>query len=125
MEFLMLTEDPNIQPDDIEVILLPEGMMPTEARFYIRLRIDFSRLPGRSDNADNDEATLMISFNRPDWSRIVPQLFLTQSLETALGGLQSLHLPNFVKDKLIIDYIPEVTKIINDRVNIRLISIYR
>lgn len=102
--------------EDIEVMLLPLGAKPTEARFLIRISMDFSRLPPRVNQSQNEEAMLIITFYGPDWNRIVPQLYLSKTLEEIFGGLDSLHIPPFPPNKYLMDYVPEMKNVIEEKV---------
>lgn len=101
---------------DIEVMLLPLGTRPTEARFLIRISMDYSRLPSRIDKS-HDETMLIITFYGPDWKRIIPQLYLSKTLEEVFGGPDSLHIPPFPHNKCLMDYVPEVKKFIEEKVH--------
>jgi len=96
--------------------MLPLGTKPTEARFLIRILLDYSRLPSRTNKSQNDEAMLIITFYGPDWNRIVPQLCLSKTLEDIFGGPDSLHIPPLPPTKYLMDYVPEVKKSIEEKV---------
>lgn len=116
LEYSTLVGDTEISSQDIEVIMLPLGTKPTEARFLIRIFIDYSRLPSRTNKSQNDEAMLIITFYGPDWNRIVPQLRLSKTLEDIFGGPDSLHIPPLPSTKYLMDYVPEVKKSIEEKV---------
>jgi len=103
--------------EDIEVMMLPLGSKPTEARFLIRIVMDYSRLPPRINKSQNDEAMLQVTFCGPDWNRILPQLYLSKTLEAAFGGPESLHIPPLPPNKYLMDYVPEVVKFIGEKIN--------
>lgn len=114
-EYSTLVGETEICADDIEVMLLPLGTKPMEARFLIRILMDYSRLPPCFTKTQN-EAMLIITFYGPDWNRIVPQLYLSKTLEEAFGGPDSLHIPPFPHNKYLMDYVPEVKKFIEEKV---------
>lgn len=96
--------------------MLPLGTKPIEARFFIRILMDCTRLPPSVYKSQNDEAILIITFYGPDWNRIVPQLYLPKTLEETFGGPDSLHVPPFPSNKYLMDYVPEVKKFIEEKV---------
>jgi len=87
-----------------------------EARFLIRIAMDYSRLPPRMNKSQNDEAMLLVTFYGPDWNRILPQLYLSKTLEDAFGGPESLHIPPLPPNKYLMDYVPEVIKFMEEKV---------
>ena len=56
-------------------MMLLLGLKPMEARFLIRISMDYTRLPPRINKSQNDEAMLLVTFYGPDWNRISPQLY--------------------------------------------------
>ena len=116
-EYSTLVGETEIYTNDIEVIMLPLGTKPTEARFLIRISMDYSRLPPRINKSQNDEAMLIITFYGPDWNRILPQLYLSKTLEDIFGGPESLHIPPFPPNKYLMDYVPEVKKFIEEKIH--------
>ncbi|KAG7197433.1 hypothetical protein KM043_013291 [Ampulex compressa] len=117
IEYSTLVGVTEICVEDIEMILLPLGTKPTEARFLIRIAMDFSQLPARNNRCENDMAMLLVIFYGSDWNCIVPQLYLSNSLEKAFGGPNALHIPPFPPDKYLMDYVPEVKKFIAEKIN--------
>lgn len=117
LEYSTLVGETDISTADVEMILLPLGCKPTEARFLISLSIDFSQLPSYIYHSETDSAMLTVTFYGPDWNRIVPQLYLSKSLEKAFGGSPSLHIPPFPPEKYLMDYVPEVKKFIAEKIN--------
>lgn len=117
-EYSTLVGATEICAEDLEVVLLPTGVRPVEARFLIRMALDFSKLPERTAHPQDDEAMLLVTFNGPDWNRIVPELYLSKSLEEAFGGAASLHVPPFTSSKCLMDYVPEVKGFINEKINL-------
>ncbi|XP_014604907.1 PREDICTED: BRCA1-A complex subunit BRE-like isoform X1 [Polistes canadensis] len=115
LEYCMLLE--TISPDDIEVTLLPMSIKPIEACFSIRLDIDFSQLPTRANQSENDAAKLVVTFCGPDWNCIVPNLYLSKNLEETFSGAFSLHIPQFLPNTYLTAYIPKIKELIMDKIN--------
>lgn len=115
-EYSTLVGETEIFTKDIEVMMLPLGTKPTEAKFLIRIVMDYSQLPPRINKSQNDEAMLIVTFCGPDWNRILPQLYLSKTLEDIFGGPESLHIPPFPPNKYLMDYVPEVKKFIQEKV---------
>ncbi|XP_014468368.1 PREDICTED: BRCA1-A complex subunit BRE-like [Dinoponera quadriceps] len=115
-EYSTLVGGAELPRNDIEVILLPLGGKPTEARFLIRISMDCC-LPPCVDKLHDNEAMLRVTFYGPNWNRIVPKLCLSKTLEKTLGGPDTLHLPQFPPTKYLMDYVPEVKKYIEEKIN--------
>ncbi|KAG8034154.1 hypothetical protein G9C98_001238 [Cotesia typhae] len=104
--------------EDVEVVLIPDTIEPTEARFFIRMSLDFSRLPRRdSDNTDHDGIMLQVTYFNAPLNRIVPILYLSVRLEDILGNSNTLHLPPLMTTKSLSKYVPEIKKLITDKIN--------
>lgn len=116
LEYSTLVGETEICKEDIEVMMLPLGSKPVEARFLIRISMDYSRLPPRVNKSQNDEAMLLVTFYGPDWNRILPQLYLSKTLEDVFGGPESLRIPPLPPNKYLMDYIPEVIKFMEEKV---------
>ncbi|KAK2575710.1 hypothetical protein KPH14_012099 [Odynerus spinipes] len=118
LEYSMLIHDMQISPKDIEVILLPVGTKPIEARFSIRLDIDFSQLPPtRTNQSQNNAAMLLVTFRGQDWNCVIPNLYLSKSLEETFSEAASLHIPPILPNSYLTAYIPKVKKLITDKIN--------
>lgn len=115
LQFEYSTLVAELHMNDVEVILLPLGGKPTEARFLIRISMDCC-LPPCVDKLHDNETMLHITFYGPDWNRIVPKLFLSKTLEKSFGGPDTLHLPPFPPTNYLMDYVPEVKKYIEEKV---------
>lgn len=115
IEYSTLVGETKLDDNDIEVILLPLGGKPTEARFLIRISIDCC-LPPCVDKSQDNETMLHITFYGPDWNRIVSKLYLSKTLEKIFGGPDTLHLPPLPPSKYLMDYVPEVKKYIEEKV---------
>ncbi|XP_057335370.1 BRISC and BRCA1-A complex member 2-like isoform X1 [Microplitis mediator] len=117
-EYEMLLQNTEVCEEDVEVILVPDTIDPHEARFFIRIALDFSRLPRRSGNeTDRDAITLQVTFSQLHWTRVVPLLYLSTSLEDVLGNSNTLHLPPFQPAKNLMKYVQEIKKLITDKMN--------
>ncbi|XP_033226244.1 BRISC and BRCA1-A complex member 2-like [Belonocnema kinseyi] len=115
-EYESLIKNENVCADDVEVILLNPGTKTAEAKFFIRLEMDFSKLPQRMKYSANDAAMLMISFSGRDWYNVVPQLFLTKSVEEIFGSQEHLQIPPFPpSDGLLIDYVPRIVQFLEEK----------
>ncbi|XP_043265435.1 BRISC and BRCA1-A complex member 2-like [Colletes gigas] len=111
---LMKTE---IRLQDVEIILLPFGSKPTEAKFLISLSVDLSQLQNYSCKSENYVAILIVTYCGTNWSRIISHLHLTKPLEDVLGGTNAMQLPNFPRNKFLFDYVTEVKKFITEKIN--------
>lgn len=121
----MLIKNTETSDEDVEVILLPLGNKPHLARFLIRMNVDLSDLPLYIPHRAQDVAILEVNFTGPGWNNIVPQLYLSKSLQDVLGGgPMTLQLPLFTPDKCMMDYLPEVHKLIRHKVieNLKIFS---
>ncbi|KAL0132530.1 hypothetical protein PUN28_000344 [Cardiocondyla obscurior] len=117
LEYSTLVCEAQICKKDIDVIMLPLGSKPVEAKFLIRISMDYSRLPSHINKSQNNEAMLLVTFYGPDWNRISPQLFLSKNLEDILGGPDSLRIPPLPANKYLMDYVPEVIKFVEEKIN--------
>ncbi|XP_077269216.1 BRISC and BRCA1-A complex member 2 [Temnothorax americanus] len=116
-EYSTLVGETEICKEDIEVMMLPLGSKPIEARFLIRISMDYSRLPPRINKSQNNEAMLLVTFYGPDWNRILPQLYLSKTLEDIFGGSESLRIPPLPPNKFLMDYVPEVIKFMEEKIS--------
>ena len=118
-EYESLIGNEKVCADDIEVIIINPGTKSAEARFFIRLEMDFSRLPQRIKHSSNDAAMLLVTFSGQDWHHVVPQLFLTKSVEELFGNKEHLQIPPFpFSNGLLIDYVPTIMKFLDDKVRV-------
>ncbi|XP_015122889.1 BRISC and BRCA1-A complex member 2 [Diachasma alloeum] len=118
IEYKALLSETEICSEDVELILLPNSTQPEEAHFLIRIAIDFSKLPGKHAVINSDAVLLLVTFQGPHWNRITPHLYFSKDLEETFGGSNALHLPSFPEDKSLMEYVPEVKKSINDKINL-------
>ncbi|XP_064484121.1 BRISC and BRCA1-A complex member 2-like [Ornithodoros turicata] len=87
-------------------------------RFWIRLPIDFSKLPPvfAKENLSEDSAILQVTFQTPDGNRVIPQLFLSPRVQEGIGGTLSMRIPALNKDCCLMDYVPVVKQLIENKV---------
>ncbi|XP_018406931.1 PREDICTED: BRCA1-A complex subunit BRE-like [Cyphomyrmex costatus] len=116
LEYSTLVGETEICKEDIEVMMLL-GLKPVEARFLIRISVDFTRLPPRMNKSQTDEVMLLVTFYGPDWNRISPQLYLSKTLEDAIGRPEPLLIPPLPPNKYLMDYVPEVIKFLEEKIN--------
>ncbi|KAH7971903.1 hypothetical protein HPB52_003668 [Rhipicephalus sanguineus] len=81
----------------------------------IFLRRDGKCLFPKKENLSEDMAILQVTFQSPEGSRILPQLFLSPRVE-ALGGSLAVKLPSFNKDSCLMDYVPQVKELLEKKV---------
>ncbi|XP_077522457.1 BRISC and BRCA1-A complex member 2-like isoform X2 [Amblyomma americanum] len=115
-EYSSLVHQSDIAESNIQVHLNKKNP-GTPVRFWITLPIDFSRLPPvfAKENLSEDMAILQVTFQSPEGSRILPQLFLSPRVE-ALGSSMAIKLPPFNKDSCLMDYVPQVKQLLEKRV---------
>ena len=113
-----LIQNENVRPDNVEVILLNPGTKNPEAKFFIKLDIDFSKLPQRiKQHSQNDAAMLSVTFSGQDYSYIVPQLFLTKGIEEIFGSYETLQIPKMSPPNgVLMDYVPLIIEFLSDKV---------
>ncbi|XP_076654867.1 BRISC and BRCA1-A complex member 2 [Halictus rubicundus] len=116
MEYSVLMNSPEIEQEDVEVILLPFGSKPTEVKFLISLSINVSQLENKNFKSENDTAMLLVTFYGPNWNRITPQIFFSKYLEQVLNKTSGLQIPNYPADKLLTDYVEEIKKNIQEKI---------
>lgn len=102
-----------VDPEDVEMILLPSSHKPTEARFLIGLSVDIS---GLDCGVKRNEAMLVISYTGADWARITPKIHFSKFLEEALDRKDSFYLPPFSSEKCLMDYVQETRKRLQNNV---------
>lgn len=117
LEYSTLVGETDVRAEDVELLLLPFGVKPTEARFLISLPLDAYQLPIYINRSNNSVAILDVTFYGPTWNRIIPRLYLPKQLEEACGGSVNLHIPPFPPDKYLMDYVPEVKQFMSEKIN--------
>ncbi|XP_037575032.1 BRISC and BRCA1-A complex member 2 [Dermacentor silvarum] len=115
-EYSSLVHQSDIAESNIQVHLNKKNP-GSPVRFWITLPIDFSKLPPvfAKENLSEDMAILQVTFQSPEGSRILPQLFLSPRVE-ALGGSLAVKLPAFNKDSCLMDYVPQVKELLEKKV---------
>uniref|UniRef100_A0AAQ4QDE4 BRISC and BRCA1-A complex member 2 n=1 Tax=Gasterosteus aculeatus aculeatus TaxID=481459 RepID=A0AAQ4QDE4_GASAC len=91
------------------------------ARFLLKLPGDFSNIPvyllkDTAVDPGEDVALLSVSFEDAEATQVFPKLYLSPSIEHALGGSSALHIPAFPSGGCLIDYVPQVCQLLNNKV---------
>ncbi|KAK3537694.1 hypothetical protein QTP70_017900 [Hemibagrus guttatus] len=63
-----------------------------------------------------DVALLSVSFEDAEATQVFPKLYLSPSIEHALGGPSALHIPAFPSGGCLIDYVPQVCQLLTNKV---------
>ncbi|CAL8299130.1 unnamed protein product [Boreogadus saida] len=63
-----------------------------------------------------DVALLSVSFEDAEATQVFPKLYLSPSIEHALGGTSALHIPAFPSGGCLIDYVPQVCQLLTNKV---------
>ncbi|KAH9376082.1 hypothetical protein HPB48_012285 [Haemaphysalis longicornis] len=80
----------------------------------VRHRVAFSPL---QENLSQDTAILQVTFQNPDGTRILPQLFLVAKCRVlGVSSVMALKLPPFNKDSCLMDYVPQVKELLEKKV---------
>lgn len=119
-EYSSLLDQTELKPDDIEIYAFRQSESKLGAvHFLVRLSADFNRIPHylTRDNPGDDTAVLLLTFNSPDGSRVLPQLYLSPKVEHALGGAANLRIPAFPSGGCLIDYVPNVCQLLKNKVD--------
>ncbi|XP_053093317.1 BRISC and BRCA1-A complex member 2 isoform X2 [Pangasianodon hypophthalmus] len=127
-DIIFNARDPELPPDFIfgeDAEFLPEpAELPTgefSARFLLKLPVDFSNIPiyllkDTALDPGEDVALLSVSFEDAEATQVFPKLFLSPSIEHALGGPSALHIPAFPSGGCLIDYVPQVCQLLTNKV---------
>ncbi|XP_063080033.1 BRISC and BRCA1-A complex member 2 [Engraulis encrasicolus] len=91
------------------------------ARFLLKLPVDFSNIPvyllkDTALDPAEDVALLSVSFEDAEATQVFPKLYLSPSIEHALGGPSALHIPAFPSGGCLIDYVPQVCQLLTNKV---------
>ncbi|XP_048830407.1 BRISC and BRCA1-A complex member 2 isoform X2 [Brienomyrus brachyistius] len=91
------------------------------ARFLLKLPVDFSNIPvyllkDTALDPGEDVALLSVSFEDAEATQVFPKLYLSPSIEHALGGSSALHIPAFPSGGCLIDYVPQVCQLLTSKV---------
>ncbi|XP_051165413.1 BRISC and BRCA1-A complex member 2-like [Leptopilina boulardi] len=101
-----------VKEENVEVII-----KSSEVKFFIRLKIDFSRIPQKNKyHSQSDAVMLLVTFSGSDYSNIVPSLFLTKTIENILGNQENLTIPPYPPNELLIVYVPTIVAFLKDKV---------
>ncbi|KAK0175223.1 hypothetical protein PV327_008989 [Microctonus hyperodae] len=118
MEYSMLIEQTEICDEDLEILLLPDPINPTEAHFVIRIAGDYSKLPKKIIGDSNNIAIMLhVVFQGVNWQRVTPQIFFSSNLIDILGNPNNLNIPPFPPTKTLMDYVPEIKRTIDNKIN--------
>ncbi|KAG7267739.1 hypothetical protein CRUP_026087 [Coryphaenoides rupestris] len=90
------------------------------ARFLLKLPVDFSNIPvyllkDTTLDPGEDVALLSVSFEDAEATQVFPKLYLSPSIEHALGGTSALHIPGFPSGGCLIDYVPQVCQLLTNK----------
>lgn len=110
-----------VKEENVEVII-----KSSEVKFFIRLKIDFSRIPQKNKyHLQSDAVMLLVTFSGSDYSNIVPSLFLTKTIENILGNQENLTIPPYPPNELLIGYVPTIEAFLKDKVRIIFLHIFK
>ncbi|XP_077436682.1 BRISC and BRCA1-A complex member 2 [Vanacampus margaritifer] len=121
-EYDSLLEDPNYGRN-MEIYAGHKNSWTGEfsARFLLKLPVDFSNIPiyllkDTALDPGEDVALLSVSFEDAEATQVFPKLYLSPSIEHALGGASALHIPAFPNGGCLIDYVPQVCQLLTNKV---------
>ncbi|XP_061649961.1 BRISC and BRCA1-A complex member 2 isoform X1 [Phyllopteryx taeniolatus] len=121
-EYDSLLEDPNYGRN-MEIYAGHKNSWTGEfsARFLLKLPVDFSNIPiyllkDTTLDPGEDVALLSVSFEDAEATQVFPKLYLSPSIEHALGGASALHIPAFPSGGCLIDYVPQVCQLLTNKV---------
>uniref|UniRef100_A0AAQ5ZGF9 BRISC and BRCA1-A complex member 2 n=1 Tax=Amphiprion ocellaris TaxID=80972 RepID=A0AAQ5ZGF9_AMPOC len=121
-EYDSLLEDPNYG-HNMEIYAGRKNSWTGEfsARFLLKLPVDFSNIPvyllkDTALDPGEDVALLSVSFEDAEATQVFPKLYLSPSIEHALGGSSALHIPAFPSGGCLIDYVPQVCQLLTNKV---------
>ncbi|XP_048737689.1 BRISC and BRCA1-A complex member 2-like [Ostrea edulis] len=117
-EYTSLLDQTELSRDLIEVYSERSEKRIGPINFLIKLPVDFSDIPPyiSKDNPGDNSAVLLIAFPSPDSSRVTPQLYLSPRVEHAFGGSSNLRIPAFPSGGCLLDYVPNVYKLLQNKV---------
>ncbi|XP_034945718.1 BRISC and BRCA1-A complex member 2-like [Chelonus insularis] len=121
-EYDNLLSKTEICDEDVEMILLPTVINPSEVHFLIRIAVDFSRLPKKSYLCNYDIIVLHIMYRGNNWNRITPQLLISKNLEEILGESNNFHLPPVSTERHLMDYVLEIKKLVSTKIDSIILS---
>ncbi|XP_046900833.1 BRISC and BRCA1-A complex member 2 isoform X2 [Hypomesus transpacificus] len=121
-EYDSLLEDPNYG-SSMEIYAGRKNSWTGEfsACFLLKLPVDFSNIPvyllkDTALDPGEDVALLSVSFEDAEATQVFPKLYLSPSIEHALGGSSALHIPAFPSGGCLIDYVPQVCQLLTNKV---------
>ncbi|XP_019739650.1 BRISC and BRCA1-A complex member 2 isoform X1 [Hippocampus comes] len=121
-EYDSLLEDPNYGRN-MEIYAGHKNSWTGEfsARFLLKLPVDFSNIPiyllkDTALDPGEDVALLSVSFEDAEATQVFPKLYLSPSIEHALGGASALHIPAFPSGGCLIDYVPQICQLLTNKV---------
>lgn len=117
-EYSSVTNLEGFSENDVEVLMIDKNA-EGPVQFLIRLPVDFSQIPAviTTDNPGEDTALLLVTFQNAEGSRCTPQLFLSPGVENALCGSQPVRVPGLPPDLCLIDYVPSVVNLLQNKVD--------
>lgn len=112
-EYTTLKENNNV-----DIHCTPDQHQPT-AKFHIPLNVDFSIFPVylKKENPGDYYAALTVLFKTPTASKIEASVSLSPGLERIFGGKETIKLPKWNEDTYLMDYVPAVNKLLQDKVD--------
>ncbi|XP_059907931.1 BRISC and BRCA1-A complex member 2 isoform X1 [Gadus macrocephalus] len=75
-----------------------------------------NRIKDTTLDPGEDMALLSVSFEDAEATQVFPKLYLSPSIEHALGGTSALHIPAFPSGGCLIDYVPQVCQLLTNKV---------
>ncbi|XP_071835246.1 BRISC and BRCA1-A complex member 2-like [Apostichopus japonicus] len=108
---------------EVEVHMPHRRMMQTwetVVKFLIRLPVNFSEIPEyftKLESPGEDMAILLVTYQHPG-EKMYPQLYLSPSVEYALGGSNSLRIPVFPNDGCLFTYVPQVCELLENMIDL-------
>uniref|UniRef100_T1JCT0 BRISC and BRCA1-A complex member 2 n=1 Tax=Strigamia maritima TaxID=126957 RepID=T1JCT0_STRMM len=117
-EYESLLDNTIFTKDDVEVAQLRKSKVGS-VNFLIRLPLDLSKIPRvylDVGNPGEDSVVLLIVYNSKDFNKISPQIFLSPRVENAFGGSTNLRIPNYQTGSCLMDYVPIVQDLIQNKV---------
>ncbi|TSM77412.1 BRISC and BRCA1-A complex member 2 [Bagarius yarrelli] len=82
----------------------------------VAFRHVYARKEDTALDPGEDVALLSVSFEDAEATQVFPKLFLSPSIEHALGGPSALHIPAFPSGGCLIDYVPQVCQLLTNKV---------
>lgn len=118
-EYESLMKEYNLSSHEIEVHITKKGEHRVgPVNFLIKLPIDFSRIPAylTKNKPGDDVAVLLVTFQSPECSKVVPQLYLSPRIEDVLGDSSVMRIPSYLAGGCLLDYVPSVCDMLKNKV---------